>query len=44
MWLWRERSTEDVLVFLRITRVGCISTTRKLPEEWCEEEHEEARR
>ena len=34
-WLWRENSTEAVLMFLRSTRVGCI---RKLPEgrEECE--------
>ena len=43
-WPWREKFTEIVLVFLRSTRVGCtcIGTTRKLPEEWCEEGHEEA--
>ena len=39
-WLWREKSTEAVLVFLRSIRVECISTTRKLPEERCEEGHE----
>ena len=31
-WLWKEKSTEAVLVFLKSTRVGCISTRRKLPE------------
>ena len=32
-WLWKEKSTEAVLVFLKSTRVGCISTRRQLPEE-----------
>ena len=31
--LWKEKATEAVLVFLRNTRVGCISTRRKPPEE-----------
>ena len=33
-WLWKEKSTEAVLAFLRDTRVGCISTRRKPPEEY----------
>ena len=32
-WLWKEKSAEAVLGFLRGTRVGCISTRRKPPEE-----------
>ena len=39
-WLWREKSTEAVLVLS--TRVGCISTRRKPPEERGEGWHEEA--
>ena len=31
-WLWKERSTEAVLV-IRETRIGCISTRRVFPEE-----------
>ena len=41
-WLWKEKSTEAVLVFLRSTRVGCISTRRELPEERDESWHEKA--
>ena len=40
-WLWKEKSTEAVLVFLK-TRVGCVSTRRKLPEEGKESLYEEA--
>ena len=36
-WLWRDKSTEAVLVFLGNTRVGCISARRKPPEEECDE-------
>lgn len=32
-WLWKEKSTEAVLAFLRDTRVGC-STRRKPSEEY----------
>ena len=32
---WEEKATEAVLRFLRGTRVGCISTRRKPPEEEC---------
>ena len=32
-WLWKEMPTETVLEFLRDTRLGYISTRRKLPEE-----------
>ena len=32
-WLRKEKATEAVLVFLRNTRVGCISMRRKLLEE-----------
>ena len=37
-WLWRDNSTEAAPVFLRSTRVGCVSNRRKLPEgrEECE--------
>ena len=35
-WLWKEKATEAVLVFLWDTRVGCISTRRKPPEEGCD--------
>ena len=31
-WLWKKKATEAVLVFLRDTRVGCISTGREPPE------------
>ena len=41
-WLWREKSTEALLAFLGSTRVGCISTRRKPPEERNEGWHEEA--
>ena len=41
-WLWKEKSTEAVLVFLKSTRVGCVSTRRKLPEEGEEDLYEEA--
>ena len=32
-WLWKEKSTEAVLVFLGSTRVGCINARRTPPEE-----------
>ena len=32
-WLWKEKTTEEVLKFLRDAGVGCISTRRKPPEE-----------
>ena len=35
-WLWKEKATEAALRFLRDTRVGCISTRRKPPEEECD--------
>ena len=41
-WLWREKCMEAVLEFLKSTRVGCISTRRKLPEEGKENLCEEA--
>ena len=40
-WLWKEKSTEAVLVFLKSTRVGCVSTRRKLPAEGEENVYEE---
>ena len=36
--LWKEKVTEAVLKFLRDTRVRCISTKRKPPEEECDGE------
>ena len=33
---WKEKATETVLRFLGGTRVGCISTRRKPPEEDCD--------
>ena len=36
-WLWKVKSTESVLGLLRDTRIGCISTKRRLPEERYEE-------
>ena len=41
-WLWKEKSTEAVLVFLKSTRVGCISTRRVPPEELAKDEEEDA--
>ena len=41
-WLWREKSTEAILGFPRSTRVGRISTKRRMPEERGEGGHEEA--
>ena len=35
-WLWKERATEAMLAFLGSTRVGCITTRRRPPEEGCE--------
>ena len=32
-WLWKEKSTEAVLAFLRDTRVGCVRAERKLSED-----------
>ena len=32
-WLWKEKSTEAVLAFLRDTRVGCMRVERRLPED-----------
>ena len=32
-WLWKEKSTEAVLELLRDTKIGCINTRRRLPEE-----------
>ena len=32
-WLWKEKSTEAVLAFLRDTRVGCVRVERRLPED-----------
>ena len=32
-WLWKEKSTEAVLAFLRSTRVGCISARKVTPGE-----------
>ena len=32
-WPWKEKSTEEMLVFLGSTRVGCISAKRSPPEE-----------
>ena len=37
-WLWKERSTEAVLVISGNTRVGCISTRREPQEEECDRE------
>ena len=31
--LWKEKSTEAVLAFLRDTRVGCVRAERRLPED-----------
>ena len=33
-WLWKEKSTEEVLAFLGSTRVGCISARRTPQEDW----------
>ena len=41
-WLWKEKSTEAVLTFLKSTRVGCISTRRVPPEEQAKDEKEDA--
>ena len=30
-WLWKEKSTAAVLVFLGSTRVGCVNARRKPP-------------
>ena len=35
--LWKKKAAEAVLVFLSGTRVGCISTTTKPPDEECDE-------
>ena len=32
-WLWKKKSTEAVLAFLRDTRVGCVRVERRLPED-----------
>ena len=32
-WLWKEKSTEAVLAFLRDIRVGCVRAERRLPED-----------
>ena len=39
-WLWKEKSTEAVLTFLKSTRVGCINTKRVPPEEHVEDQAE----
>ena len=31
--MWKEKSTEAVLAFLRDTRVGCVRVERRLPED-----------
>ena len=41
-WLWKEKSTEEVLTFLKSTRVGCISTRQVPPEELAKDEEEDA--
>ena len=40
-WLWKK-PTEAVLVFLKSTRVGCVGTRRKLPQEGEHSLYEEA--
>ena len=38
--MWKEKSTEAVLTFLKSTRVGCIGARRIPPEEQVEDEVE----
>ena len=39
--LWKDKATEAVLMFLESTKVGCMVTLRRPPEEEEEEEVED---